>query len=96
MKKANSFFFLAQVNDHILADFTHDVGISRITFKHQNAEDLNSLVLAVEKKGDSKSYVLHYKIVLAGKAFATAKSDLIPATDLYGVIAALANEIITQ
>lgn len=95
MKKANTFFFLAEVNDHILADFKNSAGLTCITFKHQDDKSTNSLTIIVEPK-EHKFYVLHYKIMFNGEEFSTAKSDLIPHSEIFGVIASLANEIITE
>lgn len=95
MQKANKFFFLAQVNDHIVADFRSFDGMTRITCKHKDDQAaLDTLRLNVERVG--KGFVVDYAIIHNGIITHTAKSDVIPCLEIYGVIAGLINEVIAE
>lgn len=96
MKKANSYFFLAGVADHILAEFHHDLHISKITFSHRDDKRSDCLILLIEPRSEDKHYVLHYLITVKGEELPVSKSEPIPQDKIYGVIAAMANEVIPE
>ena len=91
MIKANKFFFLAGVNDHIVADFRRFDATTLIDFRHER--DLSGDALKVEVVRDGLDYVIKYEINTAAYQ-QSGTSDKIPQSEIFGVVASLANETI--
>ena len=94
MIKANKFFFLSAVADHIVADFRRFDNKTLISFKHE--EDKSGDALNVEIVQVGKSYIIDYSVLFNNSTLTSAKSDPIPQDQIYGVIAGIANEVILK
>lgn len=96
MEKANKFFFLSSVNDHILADFRRFDANTVIQFRHENDHSGDRLALEIIRQPRSQFFVIEYSIVHDNKEVSAGRSDAIHALEVYGVIAGLANESIPE
>lgn len=92
MHKANQFFFLSQVADHILVDFDRFDGIVMLDFCHQDDKSGDRLHTEVTRHGDH--HVINYSVSHKGVEILTAKSDPIPDAMISAVLAGLVNETI--
>lgn len=91
--KANSYYFLTQCNDHILADVhTSERGVT-VTFKHENAKPGNILIIDILR--DKGIFRLHVALIENGNYTYDVTSDPIPQEDVQGVVIGTANEVIT-
>lgn len=93
MFKANSYFFLAEVKDHIRATFSKFDGAVLITFAHQHDRHLDDKLM-VEVQPVPGGYLVEWKIEHRNNVTHEGKSEVIPATEIYGVVTAIANETI--
>lgn len=95
MKKANQYFFLNAVNDHIVVSMLVNSNPMMLTFcdeaytlpKHKKA------FLKVVATPNKTGYILDYKVTEGHKVIAVGESTEIPKDEIYGVIAGFVNAV---
>lgn len=92
MQKANLFFILSAVADHIVADFRTFDATTLFTFRHELDKAPNRLQVQVARKG--KDFIVSYDAEYNGKTIVQAASLPIPADQVQAVIAQIANDAI--
>lgn len=93
MQQANTFFILANVADHILADFRTFDATTLFNFRHQNDTAPNRLQVQVTRTADKK-FIVSYDAEYNGKRFTQGASDPIPGDQVQAVIASIVNDTI--
>lgn len=91
MIRANSYFFLAGVDAHILVKFNQVGTASGFVFKNENDVDSVDLFCVVVYR-ESTGFRVDYRMSNNGSEFQHGISDIIPSGKVYGVIAALVND----
>ena len=94
MQKANNYFILAGVADHILADFRTFDNTTLFNFRHEDDQEPNRLQIQVTRAGNE--YVISYDAEYNGRSFMQAKSDPLPANYIQEAIAQIVNDTIPQ
>ncbi|WP_284161748.1 hypothetical protein [Burkholderia pseudomallei] len=90
--KANNFFFLSAVKSHIDASVSTQYPVTtKITFWHEKDTDQESK-LVVTVTNVEKSFVVSYVMMDLNTCIQSAESDELTSTQVYGVIAAIAND----
>ncbi|WP_133670712.1 hypothetical protein [Burkholderia pseudomallei] len=90
--KANNFFFLSAVESHINAAVSTQYPVTtKITFWHENDTDQESKLI-VTVANVEKSFIVSYVMMNLNTCIKSAESDKLTSTQVYGVIAAIAND----
>ena len=95
MNQANQFFFLTAVNNHIDAAVKVSGHVTMITFKH-NKDTSNTCPLVVMVYRTTEGFKISYDMEVNGQRIREAESDHLPADQVHGVIAAIANDAIPE
>lgn len=92
MEKANTYFLLAEVADHILANFRTFDNTVIFNFRHEQDAAPNRLQVQVTRTG--KHFIVSYDAEYNGKQIMQGNSDPIPGDMVQQVIAEIANDTI--
>lgn len=95
MFKANSYFFLAGCNDDVFATFTKKDASVIIGFSNKDSKENMQLELIATAKGNGFS--VEYDVLEGNRVVFTEKSsNEIAAQDVYGLICAIANDMVSK
>lgn len=95
-QKANNFFFLCGVAEHIAAYVKPEKDHTVVYFRHCGDSDpYNHLRVVVCKSTTQGSFKIEYTLTYKGSVLASVVSDDILSKDVPAVLAALANDLIT-
>lgn len=89
--KANNFFFLSAVDSHINATVFAPCQDTKITFWHEDDKEKESQLIVYVKKVE-QSFVVSYTMIDLNNCIQSAESDNLASKQVYGVIAAIAND----
>lgn len=89
--KANNFFFLSAVESHINATVFAPSHDTKITFWHEGDLEKESQLIVYVKKVE-QSFVVSYTMIDLNNCIQSAESDKLTSNQVYGVIAAIAND----
>lgn len=90
--KANNFFFLSAVESHINAAVSTQYPVTtNITFWHEDDTDQESKLI-VTVTNVEKSFIVSYVMINLNTCIQSAESDKLTSNQVYGVIAAIAND----
>ncbi|QYC52649.1 hypothetical protein [Salmonella phage SSBI34] len=89
MIKANNFFFLAGVEDHIVAEFRNIDATAFIKMRHESDVSTDRVEMEVTRHG--KEFKIKYLIIVNNATFSEGVSEPIPDNMIQQVIAAVAN-----
>lgn len=92
MEKANTYFILSEVDDHILADLRTFDATTLFNFRHQEDSAPNRLQIQVTRLG--KDFIVSYDAEYNGKRITQGASDPIPGLMVQSVIAEIVNDTI--
>lgn len=94
MEQANTYFILADVADHILANFRTFDNTVLFNFRHKDDNAPNRLQVQVTRQG--KNFIVSYDAEYNGKQFTQGASDPIPGDMVQTVIAEIVNDTIPE
>lgn len=90
MEQANTYFILAGVAGHILADFRTFDNTVLFNFRHKNDNAPNRLQIQATRQG--KYFIVSYDAEYNGKRITQGASDPIPGEVVQQVIAEIVND----